>query len=422
MVLPMSDKQVLSVRESVKRINVWQGSVRSGKTIASLLRFLIYIATTKVRGELIVVSRTRDSAARNVFAPLMDPTLFGEVVASQVEYTPGAPTAKVLGRTIWVLGSSDIRSENVLRGLTCAGAYVDEITLLHEDFFTQLLNRLWEGAQLFGTTNPDSPAHWFKVRHLDVIKERHDWAQWQFYLDDNPALTEERKAAIRRENVGLYYRRNVLGEWVAADGAVFPMWDVDRHVIPWDDLPHMSRLLAVGIDYGTNNPTAALLLGISRELDERGNLVRQRLYVIDEWGTAKGHGLDDVELSRRLRAWLDKPHLLHQNHLEPAHIIVDPSAASFKARLFLDGVHNMANADNDVEYGLKTLASLLGTGNLMVSDRCTGFINEVPGYAWDTKKADKGLDAPIKVADHYIDACRYAVVTTENLWRNSITI
>jgi len=55
--LPLSPKQLLSLKESTARINVWEGSVRSGKTIASLLRFLIYIATNKTRGELIVVSR-----------------------------------------------------------------------------------------------------------------------------------------------------------------------------------------------------------------------------------------------------------------------------------------------------------------------------------------------------------------------------
>lgn len=411
--VPMSAKQTLSVREATARINVWEGSVRSGKTIASLLRWLLYVATSTVRGELVVVSRTRGSAARNVFAPLMDPTLFGPI-ARHVHYTAGADTATVLGRTVWVLGSSDVRSENVLRGLTCAGAYVDEITLLREDFFTQLLNRLWEGAKLFGTTNPDNPAHWLKRRFLDRLIELPDWRVWKFVLDDNPALSEERKAAIRRENTGLFYRRNVLGEWVAAEGAIYDSWDPGTHVIAWDQLPAMEQLLGVGVDYGTTNPSTGLLLGLG---------VDRRLYLVDEWRVdpARSQGrLTDAQLSASFRAWLPQSHLPTVTDLTPRFVVVDPAAASFRLQLFNDGLRNVQNADNDVAYGIRTVASGLAGGWLRVSDRCAGFITEAPGYSWDPKATEKGEDKPIKVADHSLDGARYAVTTLEPLWRGRI--
>lgn len=415
--LPLSPKQMLSVRESTARINVWEGSVRSGKTIASLLRFLLYVATSHVRGELVVVSRTRDSAARNVFAPLMDPALFGPI-AHQVHYTAGAPTATILGRTVWVLGSSDVRSENVLRGLTCAGAYVDEVTLLREDFFTQLLNRLWEGARLFGTTNPDNPAHWLKRRFLDRLHQLPDWRVWKFVLDDNPVLSEERKAAIRRENTGLFYRRNVLGEWVAAEGAIYDMWDPDRHVLPWADLPALTDLLAVGVDYGTTNATSALMLGVTAEPE-------RRLVLVDEWrydaATAQQR-LTDAQLSQQLRDWLDQPHTPYVTTLRPRWVAVDPSAASFQVQLRADGVTGLVNADNDVLYGIRLVASLLAAGRLVATDRCNGFITEAPGYSWDPKATEKGEDKPLKVADHSLDGGRYAVATTERLWRQHVAL
>jgi PBSX family phage terminase large subunit len=411
--MPLSPKQVLSCREATARINVWEGSVRSGKTISSLLRWVLYVGSSTVRGELVVVSRTRDSAARNVFAPLMDPTLFGPI-AHQVQYTAGAPTATILGRTVWVLGSSDARSENVLRGLTCAGAYVDEITLLREDFFTQLLNRLWEGAKLFGTTNPDNPAHWLKRRFLDRLHDLPDWRTWKFVLDDNPVLSEERKAAIRRENTGLFYRRNVLGEWVAAEGAVFDMWDPDEHVVPWAELPAMQSLLGVGVDYGTTNASTGLLLGLG---------VDRRLYLVDEWrydAAIAQVRLTDAQLSASFRGWLDQPHLPAVVDQRPRFVVVDPAAASFRLQLFNDGLRNVQTADNDVAYGIRTVASGLGGGWLKVSDRCTGFITEAPGYSWDPKATEKGEDKPIKVADHSLDGGRYAVTTLEPLWRGHV--
>lgn len=409
MSLPLSAKQELSIREAQGRINIWEGSVRSGKTISSLVRWLIYVANCKVRGELVVVSRTRDSAARNVFAPLMDQALFGDV-AKHVAYSPGSAWGHILGRKIWVLGSSDVRSENVLRGLTCAGALVDEVTLLQEDFFVQLLNRLWHGAKLFGTTNPDNPAHWLKRKYLDRMDVLPDWRRWHFLIDDNPELHEDQKAAIRRENVGLYYRRNVLGEWVAAEGAVYPMWDPERHVIPWATLPEMRRLLAVGVDYGTTNATAALLLGLGLD---------RRLYLIDEWRHDPSIAqvrLTDAELSAGLRDWLNVGHTPQITGQKPEWVVLDPSAASFYEQLNRDGVRGVTGAENDVLYGIRTTASLLGDGRLLVSDRCAGLITELPGYSWDDKASAKGVDKPVKTADHSLDAGRYAVATTQGLW------
>jgi phage terminase large subunit len=54
---------------------------------------------------------------------------------------------------------------------------------------------------------------------------------------------------------------------------------------------------------------------------------------------------------------------------------------------------------------------------LIVADRCKHLIREIPGYSWDPKATEKGEDKPIKVADHSLDAARYAVASTETVWR-----
>lgn len=424
----LSPKQLDFLQHSTAQVNVCDGSIRGGKTFITLLRWLLYVARAPRGGELVMIGRTRDSIWRNLVSPMQDPALFGPL-ASQVIGNVGAPTVKIMGRLVHLIGASDAKAEKVIRGMTVAGAYVDEITVLAEEFFTQLLGRMSvAGAKLFGTTNPDNPAHWFKVKFLDRLGDLNKdedgnpvrrWAHWRFTMDDNPSLTEDYKAAKRKEFTGLWFRRFILGEWVAADGAVFPMWDPEKHVIPWAELPRFERFLSVGIDYGTNNPTAGLLLGVAPDYDEHGRKTRRRLYLVDEWRTEKGHGLTDSELSERFRRWLDSPHHPTQR-LEPEYTVVDPSAASFKVQLYKDGVQNLHNADNDVEYGLKTMASLIGNGNLLVSDRCRGFITEVTGYSWDEKEALKGRDAPVKVADHSMDGARYAITTTETLWSDLI--
>ncbi|MBA9003747.1 PBSX family phage terminase large subunit [Thermomonospora cellulosilytica] len=408
--LPLSRKQVDYVVNSTAFINLSEGSIRSGKTISSLLRWLIYVANAPRGGELVVVGRTRDSLARNVFGPLMDPGIFGPL-AKLTHYTPGAATATILGRTIHVLGASDAKAEKVLRGLTCAGAYVDELTVIAEDFFQQLIGRCSvPGAQIFCTTNPDSPAHWVRTRFLDRLADLPDWRVWHFTLDDNPALPDEVKQRYHRQYTGLWRRRFILGEWVAAEGAIYDMWDPDTHVVPWEQLPTMARLIGVGLDYGTTNPTAGILLGVSAD---------GRLYLVDEWRHDPKHDatrLTDGQLSASFRDWLAKPHLPTGQTLPIEWIVADPSAASFRTQLAVDGIHT-ARADNDVLRGIGLTATLLTERRLLVADRCRGFIREAPGYSWDPDATLKGLDEPIKVADHSLDAGRYILATTEELWR-----
>lgn len=408
----LSPKQVFAVARSDGAVNLWDGAIRSGKTVSSLLRWLIFVASAPRGGELVVVGRTRESIARNVFGPLSDPSLFGPLVEF-VSYTVGAPTGQILGRTVHVVGASDAKAEKTIRGMTVAGAYVDEVTVVPEEFFTQLLGRMSvDGAQLFGTTNPDSPAHWLKAKFLDKIPsgELPHWRYFRFRMEDNPKLSPEYIADRKAEYTGLWYRRFIEGEWVAAEGAVFPMWDPSRHVVAWDDLPRMDRLLAVGVDYGTTNATAAVVLGLGFD---------RRLYLVDEWRHDPRSGskrLTDGQLSGRLRAWLSGPHLPFADEVSVEHVVVDPSAASFRLQLYEDGLVS-SPADNDVMHGISVMATLLSEGRLLVADRCRGLLSEIPGYSWDDGATAKGLDRPLKVADHSVDAARYAVVSTEPLWR-----
>jgi len=406
----LSLKQLESVATSTARVNLWTGSVRSGKTIASLLRWAMYVAMAPRGGELVVIGRTRESIARNVFGPLADPALFGPM-ARHVRYTPGAPTAVMFGRTVHVLGASDARAEAVLRGLTCAGAYVDEATLVAEAFWTQLLARLSvPGAMLFATTNPDGPAHWLKRQVIDRASEL-GYRIFHFRLADNTHLDPAYVAQITAEYRGLWYRRFILGEWVMAEGAIYDMWDVARHVIPAASVPPLQRVLSLGVDYGTTNATRGMLLGVGQHPGQA-----PRLYVTDEWAPSQG---TDAQLSAGLRTWLSQRPMERRY---PEWVAVDPAAASFKLQLFHDGLTNVMNATNDVLAGIRTVASLLSTDQLQVADSCEHLVKYLPGYSWNPKATAKGEDAPIKVDDHEVDALRYAIHTTRALWRPLVPV
>jgi PBSX family phage terminase large subunit len=372
-----------------------------------------------------MIGRTRDSVWRNMVAPLQDRDLFGPI-ADHVIGNYGAPTVAILGRRVHVLGASDAKAEKVIRGMTVAGACVDEVTTIPEEFFTQLLGRMSvTGAQLFGTTNPDNPAHWLKRKFLDRLTQLPDWRSWKFTIDDNPSLSPAYVDSIKREYTGLWYRRFIQGEWVAAEGAIFDMWDPDTHIVPWESLPDMRRLLAVGVDFGTTNATAALLLGISDTRNEFGQRTGSNLWLVDEYRYDPAHKQarkTNEQLSGDLRSWLAGPHLPRPTHLQPEWVFLDPAAASFQVQLQADGLTNVRHADNSVSYGIGTVASLLSSGHLHTTSRTPGFNQEAPGYSWDTKATEKGEDKPVKVADHSLDAARYAITTTEAVWRPMLTL
>lgn len=403
--LPLSRKQLRSIGQATARINLWHGSVRSGKTIASLLAFVIAVATAGPSGLIIVVGRSLQTIERNVLEPLQDHALFGPL-ARHVVHTRGATTATILGRTVHLIGAADARAEGRLRGLTAQLAYVDEATLLPEGFWTQLLARLSvPGARLYATTNPDSPRHWLKVGYLDRIAEL-DMRAWHFKLADNPSLSAEYVASLAAEYTGLWRRRMIEGAWCVAEGAIYSEWDEARHVV--DELPTIRRHW-LGIDYGTTNPFSAILLGLG---------VDDRLYVCAEWrfdSRTAHRSMTDAQYSAAVRAWLA------DQGVEPEWTFVDPSAKSYSTQLWQDGHPGLARADNTVADGIRSVAALLAAGRLYVHRSCDGLLGELPGYSWDAKATERGEDAPLKIDDHSCDALRYAVHSTSHEWRHLLT-
>jgi len=332
---------------------------------------------------------------------------------------------EILGRPVLLIGANNEASQTKIAGLTLAGGYVDEASELPETFFNMLYSRLSvAGARLWLTSNPSNPGHWLKVKWLnrakvwlDAAGQMHadpagiDLVRVSFRLEDNPHLPAEYVARVKASYSGLWRARYVDGLWVMAEGTIYSMWDPARHVVPWADLPEMKRVLSVGLDYGTTHPTAALMLALG---------VDNRLYLVDEWRhdpAVSGHRWTDAQLSAGFRGWLNQPHLPQATGVRLERVCIDPAAASLKAQLYADGFNGLEDAENAVGYGISTVASLFSTGQLLVSDRCTGFIGEVTGYCWDDKATARGVDAPIKVNDDSCDGARYAIASTETAWR-----
>lgn len=421
MIQPLTGKARRSVELADARFNIWEGAVRSSKTVASTLAWLRYVRTGPA-GNLAMIGKTERSLKRNVIDPMVD--MLG---SRRCRYLAGAGELWLCGRRVYTAGANDARAVEKIQGLTLAGAYGDEIATWPQTLWDMLGTRLSiPGARFYGTCNPAGPVHWLKRHWLDRaarwltrdgdLVDGHtddpvDLHRFSFVLDDNPHLPPEFVASLKAQYVGLFYRRYILGEWVPAEGAIFDMFDAKRHVVT--DLPAITRWLALGVDHGTRNPLHAVLLGVGTD---------HRLHLTREWrwdSAQKRRQLADAEYSRRLREWLATVPIPSSGivGVTPERWIIDPSAASFRVQLHQDGVRSIPG-DNAVVDGIRTLSTLFALDLLGVHESCVELLTELPGYCWDDKAAERdGTDQPIKLADHGIDAARYAAHTTRGLWR-----
>lgn len=257
----------------LKRINLLEGSVRSGKTWISLVLWAMWVATMPENGTYLMAAKTITALERNnlnLLASLVGADNFSFSVASK--------KAKLFGRTVFLEGASDARAENKIRGLTLTGAYCDELTLFDEEFFVMLLSRLSEpDAKLFATTNPDSPGHWLMVNYIKRAEERElDFLRMKFLIDDNPYLTKEYVNSLKQEYTGVFYDRFIKGEWCAAEGVVYPQYADNPEKYCLKKAPDDISFATIGVDFGGNKSAHAFVcLGFTKGY--------QRAVVLDEF-------------------------------------------------------------------------------------------------------------------------------------------
>jgi PBSX family phage terminase large subunit len=247
-------KQQIYLTNANNRLNSTEGAVRSGKTYGTILRWIEFLGTFPSHNEFMMFGKTQSTLRRNIIRPMQ------KMLGKQMRYKVGSNEIDLWGHKIFCFGAHDESSGDVIRGLTAAGAYGDEITLTPESFFTMMLSRLSvSGAQFHGSTNPDNPYHWYKTNYIDRAAELGMY-NLHFNIEDNTTLDPLYVAALKKEYTGLWYRRFILGEWCAAEGAIYDFFDESIHTLDDEDIPKADYYV-VGVDYGTGNPTVFQLMG-----------------------------------------------------------------------------------------------------------------------------------------------------------------
>lgn len=261
----LNPKQYEFILNEDSRVNLLSGAVRSGKTYISLLKWAIFVASMPRECEFLMTGKTITALKRNCLGLLTD--LVG---SSNFTYSTSQKTGKLFGRQIWLEGANDDRAESKIRGMTLAGAYVDELTQIPFEFYTMLLSRLSvKNAKLYATTNPDAPTHWVKTEIID--NDKIDKKVWNFQFDDNAILKKENEQYFNDlrneyESMGdVYLQRFIYGNWVLAEGLIYKQFSDNKNIFLKDNAvdengnPINFMIITIGIDYGASKSATSFI-------------------------------------------------------------------------------------------------------------------------------------------------------------------
>lgn len=397
--VPFSDKQYKFIIESTAKWNLAHGSVRTGKTICTLFRFLQAVHECP-DSQIWMIGHTSDTIYHNAIRLILESEQFA-IFRPFCTWFAGKRQLLYKDKTICTLGAKDEGAIGVFQGKTFSVCYCDEITLYPETIIDMIDTRLSNPHSIaFASMNPSYPSH--KVKKWIDKAEAGDsnYYQLHFTLDDNPYVDENYKQRIRDSLSGLFYKRNYLGLWCLAEGAIFDFFDQKLHVVRKP--PAAAEYWIASIDYGSVNPFCCLLIGVSTG---RYTQTGKKMWVEKEYyydPKVRGRQQVNSEFAQDVYDFLE-PYAVQA-------VYIDPSAAAFKLELRKKGIH-VIDADNDVENGIQTMTSEMKKGNLVVCEECVNTIREIESYVWDSKAAERGDDQPLKKNDHGMDALRYAIQT-----------
>lgn len=370
---------------------ICDGAVRSGKTLCMSLSFVLWSFSAFSGESFALCGRTLGGIRRNLVHPLtaaleeMGFSCREKVSRNYLEISWKRQTNRY-----YLFSGKDEASAALIQGMTLAGVMFDEAALMPRSFVEQAVARCSvEGAKLWFNCNPDNPAHWFYQEWIAKASQK-GLAYLHFTMEDNPSLSEQVRRQYQELYSGAFYQRFVLGEWSAAQGAVYPMFCESRHVV--SRCPACERYY-ISCDYGTVNPTS---MGLWGELDGVWYRLKEYYHASRETGEQKTDEEYYWELERLAEGF------------DVRGVVVDPAAASFIQCIRRHGRFIVLPGKNDVLAGIRTVGDYLKQDRLKFHQSCKDILREFFLYRWDEKA---GRDLPVKENDHAMDEMRYLVMT-----------
>lgn len=245
------------------------GSIRSGKTIACIIGFLTWSQEMFEGESFILAGKTMGALKKNVVRPMLQ---ILEAWGWPYTYIRSGTDARIeIGSNVYYLyGANTEAAQDALQGLTAAGAYLDEAALFPRSFIDQAIGRCSvDGWKVWMNCNPEGPHAYIKEEFIDKATEKRVY-RLHFVMDDNLTLSVDRKEAYRRawSPGSVFYKRFILGLWVAADGLIYQQFadNVKQYLVDPKWMEENEIIYAtIGVDFGgTKSAHSFTLTGFTR--------------------------------------------------------------------------------------------------------------------------------------------------------------
>ena len=396
-------------------LQVWEGAVRSSKTVIALMAFSLYVRSSK-ETRFLITGRTVATIEQNCILndygllnmiPGAEYGRFGEKKA--VLFNVKDNEGDLVRKAIIVQGASTIKDFMALRGQSYGGWFADEINMHDHEFVVEALKRTAASLDRrhYWTLNPGSPGEWVYKEYLDRYDAMTDeererlggYSWWHFTPQDNPIMTESMLASLKLQypEGSVLYRRYILGERCIAEGLVFPFFDESCIREP----PAGLKVRYAGIDFGTVHPTAMGWYGRDRET---GVWYKVRDWIATTEDSARMTTADYMDIFEGITEEL--------GGIPRMNLTIDYGGGGEALAREAEKRRWMpVNPDKTVLDGIATMARLLSTHRLYISPECKGTIQAIRIYRWDEKASERGEDKPIKRDDDPVDETRYVCST-----------
>lgn len=242
--------------------------------------------------------------------------------------------------------------------------------------------------------NPSNPNADIYKNYIDKFMGL-DWYRYEhFNIFDNATMNQERIEEIQNkyDMNSVWYKRDILGERMVAEGLVFPYFanDCKPYLFKYQHLKEKMKEqgkrfshLIIGVDFGDNGSKYSWhLTGFTNDWDY--------MWALDEGDMAKSNAIDATKFCKAFVRFY-KRCVECYGYVEwifpdsASNTLINTLRAYFYAE-GLDGSIIAPVKKNELTDRPITVDSLLVTGRLKIEEHCKNLINALSELVWDEKK------------------------------------
>lgn len=393
-------KTALNYKQSVA-----EGAVRSGKTIDHCIIFSMYLETCEDKIHL-----ASGSSLPNAKLNIGDCNGFGleHIFRGRCRWGKYKSNEALFVQTktgekiVIFTGGGKSDSYKSILGNSYGGWIATEINEHYDcddsrtSFIKVAMARQIASVQPFTLwdLNPSNPNADIYKNYIDKFMGL-DWYRYEhFNIFDNATMSQERIEEIQNkyDKNSVWYKRDILGERMVAEGLVFPYFanDCKPYLFKYQSLKEkmkeegkrFSRLI-IGVDFGDNGSKYSWhLTGFTNDWDY--------MWALDEGDMEKSNAIDATKFCKAFVRFY-KRCIECYGYVEwifpdsASNTLINTLRAYFYAE-GLDGSIIAPVKKNELTDRPITVDSLLVTGRLKIEEHCKNLINALSELVWDEKE------------------------------------